>query len=138
MANPHKGETGFDAGGVSYTLRFSVDAICALEEIAGKGVVAIAADLSDPERVSMSLLRKVLWAGLRQHHAELDLQAAGELILAAGGLVAAMGLIGKALSAAFPEGGDPPPPPPPQAAAAPAAAAAGTGAGSAGAGAAKA
>jgi hypothetical protein len=103
MPNPHKGEVAFEAEGKTYTLRFSIDALCNLEEAAGKGFASIAIELSDPEKMSVSLLRKVLWAGLIEHHPDLDVRAAGELILAAGGAVVVLGQIEKAFTAAFPE-----------------------------------
>ena len=105
MANPHKGDVAFDAGGKSYTLRFSVDAICALEEAAGKGIVALSGELGDPTKISMGLLRKIVWAGLREHHAGIDLKTAGELVIAAGGFTAMLQKINAAFELAFPEQG---------------------------------
>lgn len=104
MGNPHKGDVTFEAGGRSYTLRFSVDALCALEEVSGRGIVALSTELSDMDRVSLTLLRKVVWAGLREHHPDIDMKSAGELIVEAGGLAAMMGVVGTALSRAFPQG----------------------------------
>lgn len=113
MPNPHKGEVSFDAGGKSYTLSFSVDAICKLEGACdGRGIVALSDELSDMQRVSMTLLRKVMWAGLQEHHSDIDLKAAGELIVAAGGMIVAVGIIGKAFMLAFPQAKDGESPPP--------------------------
>lgn len=117
MGNPHKGDVSFAAAGETYTLRFSVDALCELEEATGKTIVVLASDLGDASKVSMGLLRKVIWAGLRDHHPGVDLKAAGELILAAGGVSAVMAHVGKAFALAFPEpegdaGGDQNPPKP--------------------------
>jgi hypothetical protein len=103
MPNINRGDVSFEAEGKSYTLRFSIDALCNLEEAAGKGFAAIAIELTDPERMSVTLLRKVLWAGLLDHHPDIDLKAAGELIVAAGGAVAVLEQIEKAFAAAFPE-----------------------------------
>lgn len=37
MANPHKGEVAFEAGGKDYTIRLSTNAICSLEAELGVG-----------------------------------------------------------------------------------------------------
>lgn len=104
MGNPHKGEVTFEAGGATYTMRLSVDALCSLEEITGKSIMVLAEELSDPERMTLSRVRQVMAASLREHHPDLSLQDAGELIIAAGGLTAMVGKIGEAFAAAFPEG----------------------------------
>jgi hypothetical protein len=103
MANPQKGEVSFEAGGASYTMRLSVDALCALEEATGKGVVALSAELSDPARLRMSTVRHVVWAGLREHHPDVSLKAAGELIVEAGGLAKMMEHVSLAFQRAFPD-----------------------------------
>lgn len=105
MANPHKGEVALKAGGATYTLRFSVNALVELEEAAGKGIIVLSQELSSVETMTLGLVRKVLWAGLREHHPDLDLKAAGELILEAGGIQKVMGPIGIALERAFPDKG---------------------------------
>lgn len=100
--NPHKGEVVFDAGGQAYTMRFSIDAICALEEETGKGVVLLSEELSDPAKLRMSLVRQVVWAGLRDAHPELTVKQAGELIASSGGLSNMVERIGRAFQLAFP------------------------------------
>lgn len=107
MANPHKGEVAFEAGGKSYTLRYSIDAICALEEATGKGIVALSTELSAAGTISMGLLRQVVWAGLREQHPDVDLKCAGELIVDAGGLTKMIEYVGSALSRAFPQPEEP-------------------------------
>ena len=42
MGNPYKGEVQFTAGGKSYTLYFSINAMCELEEALGDGIVQLA------------------------------------------------------------------------------------------------
>lgn len=103
MANPHKGEVAFDADGKRYVLRYSIDAICQLEAETGKGIVALISDLESPERMSVTLARQVLWAGLTEHHPNITVKDAGELIAAAGGLVRIVSLFGEAFAAAFPQ-----------------------------------
>lgn len=98
-----KGDVPFKVGETEYTLRFSIDAICALEDAAGKGFIALTADMQNVERMSMGLVRKVLWAGLREHHPDITLKQAGDLIIPAGGMQKVLGYIEVAFVAAFPE-----------------------------------
>jgi hypothetical protein len=100
--NPVKGEVGFEAGGESYTLRYSIDALCELEAAAGMGTPAIARVLADEDKLSLTLLRQIMWAGLRDHHPDVDLKAAGELIVLAGGASVVMGFVERAFELAFP------------------------------------
>lgn len=114
MANPIRGEVGFDvsvpgeSGEVvkTYTLRFSANAICELEESVDKSIVALLTEMASwvdaPEKMRMSVVRLMFWAGLRDRHPDVDLKAAGELILAAGGIVRASELIMTAVERAFP------------------------------------
>jgi hypothetical protein len=101
MANPNKGEIAFDVDGKRYTLRYSIDAICSLEAEAGKGMVALIGELQDPSKMSLTLARQVLWAGLLEHHPELTVKEAGELIPAAGGLMKIVSLFNEAFEANF-------------------------------------
>ena len=103
MANPIKGEVEFEADGVPYTIRFSVDAIVQLEEKTGRTFPILAAELSDASKVSMSLLRLIFWAALQDRHPGLDVKQAGELIVSAGGMTQALSLVALALERAFPK-----------------------------------
>lgn len=103
MANPHKGEVAFEANGERYVLQFSIDAICALEAETGKGIIGLVAEFQDPDKMSVTLARQILWAGLREHHPELSVKEAGELIPAAGGIAELIKLFGEAFSASFPQ-----------------------------------
>lgn len=103
--NPHKGEVELKAEDASYTLQFSIDAICMMEESLGKGFPAIVDDLSDVSRMSITTIRHVLHAGLREHHPEITLKQAGELIVSAGGAVEVLGKVSEAIGKAFPAGG---------------------------------
>lgn len=102
MANPHRGEKSFSAGEQTYTLRYSVNAICALEEESGKTVTALGVEMADPGKVGLSLLRLLLWAGLREHHADISLAGAGDILEAVGAAKAAP-IIGEAFQLAFPK-----------------------------------
>ena len=59
--------------GKEYVLRFSVNALCCLEEKTGKS-------LSEMQSGQMSCLRGLLWCGLREHWPECTLEDVGVLI----------------------------------------------------------
>lgn len=101
--NPHKGDVVLQAGSESYTLRFSIDAICHLELTTGKPFARAAAEMASPETVSMTLARHLLHAALLDHHPEISLKEAGDLIPAAGGLGKVTVLVFDAFRRAFPE-----------------------------------
>lgn len=102
MANSQRGEVAFLAGDSSYTLSFSINALCELEDALGDGVNAIAAQLGNPGAVRIKTLRAVLWAGLLDHHDGLSIDDAGRVMTEAG-IPATMAAIGKAFAAAFPD-----------------------------------
>jgi hypothetical protein len=97
MANPRKGEVALPVGGRDFTLRLSVNALAEVEGLLDKGVNEIIQSL---DRVTT--LRALLWAGLRQHHPDVSLFDAGDLIGEAGADIVGE-KIGEALKAAFPE-----------------------------------
>lgn len=103
MANPARGEVAFKVADAEYTLKFSTNAICELEERLDKGLNVIVANM---ER--LTTVRALLWAGLRARHPEVSIQQAGEMIDRIG-MAEATEVIGKALTAAFPppEASDP-------------------------------
>ncbi len=101
MANPHRGSVALQAGDTAYSLSFSINAICELEDAMGKPVAQIAEDLRDEANVRMSTIRKVVWAALLDHH-DLDLKEAGTVATDAG-LPACMEAVGKAFALTFPE-----------------------------------
>jgi len=100
--NPHRGEVELKVGDAVYTLRFSIDAVCSMEESLGKGFPAIVAELADETRMSISTIRHVLHAGLRESHPDITLKEAGELILSAGGAATVLGKVSDAIAKAFP------------------------------------
>jgi hypothetical protein len=105
MANPHRGELAFEAAGKTYTLQYSHDALVELEQELDRGIIGIINELQswtkEPERIRLSWIRALLWAGLRKHHPDLDLLAAGELITDAGGIGEVVNLAGEGLGRAF-------------------------------------
>lgn len=101
MANPLKGEVGFEVGGERFTLVFTIDALISLEDHYGKGVSELGEMLGDDLRLKD--LRKVFHAGLAEYHDQVDEKAAGRLMSALG-VVEAGVLVGKAFAAAFATG----------------------------------
>lgn len=99
MANPHRGEVGFLADGKAYTMVYTINSLCELEEETGKGVDVLAADLEAP---SISLVRTLFWAGLRARHPEITVTAAGEIIDTLG-FPEVSALIERAFNLTFPE-----------------------------------
>lgn len=106
MGNSKKGEVSFAVAGDRWTLRYTIDALCRLESELDRTFASITAELQDIAAARLSTVRAVFWAGLVEHHPDLTVKQAGELMLAMGGTGAALTEIGKALAAAFPEAAD--------------------------------
>lgn len=104
MANKHRGEVALQAGEKTYTIHFSTNALCNLEEALGMSVSQLSEEFAS-QAVGFRELRKILWAGMRDNHPDLDLEAIGEIIDAAGFTVS-MEIVLKAFVAAFPEPGN--------------------------------
>ncbi len=102
MTNVHRGDVTAEIDGAAYTLRFSVDAMCQLEAAVGKSFAEIGQDLS-AGKISITLARQLLWSALREHHADVTLKQAGEMIIGMGGMMGAMAKLNEALISAFPE-----------------------------------
>jgi hypothetical protein len=102
MANPSRGSVAFQVGERAYTMSFSVNALCELEDHLGMPVAQIASGMEKAENVRMSTVRALIWAGLRDHHPDTQLKDAGALATEAG-IPACMEAIGKAFALAFPE-----------------------------------
>lgn len=109
MANLHRGSVSLQTGDRTYTLSFSTNALCELEDRTGKTIQVLANALNVPDGVSLKMVRDLLWGALRDHHEDTDIHTAGEVIDTVG-LPDVMEAIGKALRAAFPDakgGGNP-------------------------------
>lgn len=105
MANPHRGQVPLPAGGVTYTLSMSINAMCALEDHLSRPIGEIMMEMyavqANPARLSVKLPRAVLWAALQDHHSEIDEAGAGE-VMDRVGVVPAMAAVTKAMTLAFP------------------------------------
>lgn len=100
MVENAKGELGFEVEGRRLTLAYSIDALCKIEDIYDKSALTVLSGIMrDPQ---FRKLRVVIWAGLQEHHKDIDQKAAGELIRQLGGLNDAVDLINRAFLAAFP------------------------------------
>lgn len=104
MGNRQKGEVEFESGGKTYTLAFSINALCSLEEEMGMGVAEVGKLMQDPAKVRLSNARMMFRIGLSDHHPDIDTNQAGALMTALT-LPKAMELMGNAFIAAFPEDG---------------------------------
>jgi hypothetical protein len=97
-----KGEVGFDADGERFTLSFSIDALCELEEAAGCSMTKIGETWADPSKPQLRLVKIAFWAALTENHPGLSMADAGKL-MAAIGFVQASRLVLEAFALAFPE-----------------------------------
>lgn len=88
MSNPERGEVTLDAGGTSYRLRLTLNAMCELEDALStpEKPVTFLEVLGRLRRSSAKDIRWIVWAALREHHPEMTLKDAGELVQEAGGL----------------------------------------------------
>lgn len=102
MANQHRGQVDLKAGDKIYTLSFSINAMCELEDLLGEPISQIAKSLGDPQSVRMSTVRALVWAALRDHHSDIDLKGAGDLVAEAT-VTSTMETIGRAFALAFPD-----------------------------------
>ncbi|MFC0246791.1 GTA-gp10 family protein [Falsochrobactrum ovis] len=102
MANHYRGSVALQVGDQAYTLSFSVNALCELEDLLNLPVAKIAATMNDAEDVRISTVRALVWGALRDHHSEIDLKGAGDIASTAG-IPACMEAIGQAFRLAFPQ-----------------------------------
>lgn len=100
MANKHKGHVAIEACGETFTLSFSINALCELEEKLDLPVAEIAKTLG--AGVRLTFLRTVFWAGLQDHHPGLDEKKVGA-ILTDVGLTNLPPLLTEAFRWAFPD-----------------------------------
>ena len=102
MSNTLNGEVDFPVGNTTYRLRLSINQLIEVEEITGLGIVQLATMFADPENLRAGHVRAVLWGALRQHHPEINLLGAGEIMTEAR-LQPTIEFVGLALQAAFPK-----------------------------------
>ena len=94
MAAPVKGEVSLAYGGETYTMRLDFNALAEFEgEVGGRALDL----LQEPDKLTITQVRALFWAGLRQCHPEITLQDAGRI------LTANQSSLGEALAATFPD-----------------------------------
>ncbi|MBT9387020.1 hypothetical protein KM176_24480 [Pseudooceanicola sp. CBS1P-1] len=75
------GDYTFDALGRSWTLCFDFNALADFEQHSGRKAAAFLAEIeTDPEALSLADMRMMVWAGLVQHHPEVTLREAGQIL----------------------------------------------------------
>lgn len=86
---------------MTYTLCFNTNAFCCIEGETGKPFNETLARLA-PGKFMLSAARMTLWAGLREHHPDVTLKQAGEM-LSPDNTAKILLAVSDAISAAFPE-----------------------------------
>ncbi|TDX72599.1 hypothetical protein EDE05_12820 [Neorhizobium sp. R1-B] len=102
MTNSQRGSVALQAGGTAYTISFSINALCELEDVFGMPPSKVSSLFEDEEKTSMKDIRKLIMVSLHDHHPDVDENRAG-VIGTAAGIGVTMEAIGKAFSLAFPE-----------------------------------
>ena len=83
MVNEHRGEVALQIGDAVYTLRFNCNALAALESALCAKMPKII-EAFNAKDVGFTDLRAMLWAALRDRHAKVTVDQAGDLIDLAG------------------------------------------------------
>ena len=96
-----KGVVTFSAEDQQYSLHYTMNAICALEEAADRPFTDFLSEL-EGAGLSMRALRQLIWAGLTEFHPGISEMEAGEIATALG-VPQMVVQIEKALKAAFPD-----------------------------------
>lgn len=80
MANPHRGAVALETDGKVYSLRFTTNSICELEEHFGQPIAKIVTELQDESNASMKMVRAVVWGALLSEQPDITLKDAGNLL----------------------------------------------------------
>lgn len=80
MSNRNRGEVSLG----KYTLRFTTNSLCELEDKLGMGINQIAAQLADRDKMRVRMMVAVVWAGLLDRQPSTTVEQAGELITEVG------------------------------------------------------
>lgn len=94
MVAPVKGEISLSYDGEAYTMRLDFNALAEFEGEVGGSALDM---LQDPGKMTITQVRALFWAGLRQCHPEITLQEAGRI------LTQNMNRLDDALAATFPD-----------------------------------
>jgi hypothetical protein len=99
MSNSHLGKIDVRVDDKIWSLKFSINALCALEGELGSGQ-AVDIQRLIGESPSVSTLRTLFWAALQEHHAGVSKEDAGRLMNALG-LLRSTEIVTQVLLAAF-------------------------------------
>lgn len=80
MANKQKGEVALVALSKEWILKFSTNALCELEDLTGKSAIEVANSMNDESKVTMKLLRQIVFAGLSENNPSPTIEDAGNII----------------------------------------------------------
>lgn len=94
MVNRTKGQVALEHEGAAYTMALDFNALADFEGETGLRALEV---LQQPEQMTITQMRALFWAGLRQNHPEITLAEAGRI------LTNNLDKMGEALSAAFPD-----------------------------------
>ena len=108
MTNPMKGEVTLQDGEVTYKLVYDVNALCAMEDKLDRSVIEVMTNMNGSPRLGVVRARR--WAGLRRHHEDVTLEAAGDMVMSVG-MVDVLNVVMVGFKSAFPkaaegDGGD--------------------------------
>lgn len=95
MSDTLRGEVVREIGGEIYRFKMSFNAMCDLEEVTGKTLAEVVAEMEiNP---SITTMRALFWAALQEHHAGFTIKDVGDLMQELG---AAFGDLAEAIFAA--------------------------------------
>ncbi|WP_262048659.1 hypothetical protein [Bradyrhizobium sp. Bra78] len=101
MSNPLKGEVPFTGtDGIERRLSFSAESFYRLEKQVGVSVDQLGADLRDPSKFQMEMIRTIFWAGLLDTNEGLKLEDVGSIFSKVPAMEA-IGLVTLAFVSAF-------------------------------------
>ena len=102
MANANRGAVALEAGDKVYSLRFTTNSICELEDHFGQPISQVVEAMQDGKGVGMKMIRGLVWGALIDQHPDMDLKEAGA-VLDAAGQDAVMEKVGLAMQRFFPD-----------------------------------
>lgn len=102
MANPNRGQVALKAGDRDYMLSYSVNSLCELEDELELPIASIVTTMQTPDKLRMTFVRALVWAGLQDHHDDVSIKDAG-LIIGDAGFQPSMEAVREAFKLAFPD-----------------------------------
>ncbi|HSH40544.1 MAG TPA: GTA-gp10 family protein [Arenicellales bacterium] len=102
-AQPASPDRTIEVNGTTYTLRFSIRAMAALQDHYGlPSLDAVGKKLQDTENLSIEDMVAIMWAGLRTHHRDLTMDDALDMLdeLGVNGM---QQTLGEAMAGAMPD-----------------------------------